>query len=72
MATIFITSNTPAGAIYGRFPLQRDKGGPFVMLHGGATGVKVYLSPELIKSGKAVNADFLYERPVQYAQPGNN
>ena len=49
MPTIYITSNGPTGARWGRFPLQHDEQGPFVVLPGGKAGVKVRLDPAQIK-----------------------
>jgi hypothetical protein len=72
MPTIYIVSNTPLGAKYGRFPLEYDEQGPFVVLPGGKSGVKVRLPPEQIKPGKAFGADYYCERPVQYTKTENN
>src|ERR1035437_6136377 len=55
---IYIISNGPTGARYGRFPLQHDEQGPFVVLPGGKSGVEVRLIPEQIKPGSAFGADY--------------
>jgi hypothetical protein len=68
MPSIYITSNGPTGTKYGRFPLQQDDQGLFVVLPGGIFGVKVKLAPERITIGSAVGADYLYELPVSYTQ----
>ena len=67
--TIFIAARTPERMAFGRFALQRDEGGPFVVLPGDA---KIYLSENLIQPGKATGADFLYACPVQWKPPNEN
>lgn len=64
--TIFIASRVDHKTASGRFPLERDDYGPFVILPGDA---KIYLSEHLIKPGKATGADFVYASPVNWSPP---
>ncbi len=64
-ATIFIASETGSEVRFGKFPLQHDEAGAFVIL---PSDTKVYLSEELIRPGKAVGADFVYAMPLRWSR----
>ena len=74
MATIFVMSPSKRGTLHGRFELQQDEAGSFVVLPGGANGVKVRLSPDQIKpdTGKHFGADYFCDRPISYPKPEEN
>jgi hypothetical protein len=74
MPTIFVMSQSPQGTLHGRFELQHDEAGPFVVLPGGSDGVKVQLSPDQIKpdTGRMFGADYFCDRPISYPRPEEN
>lgn len=64
--TIFIASKIEGRTAFGKFPLERDEGGIFVILPENS---KAYLSENLIRPGKETGADFLYACPVHWRPP---
>ena len=74
MATIFVFENTDKGTLHGRFDLQRDEGGYFVIAPSELGGAKVYIPPDQIKpdGGKFFHADYFYDRPIKVPKLRDN
>ena len=74
MPKIFVFENTAQGTLHGRFELQRDEGGMFVIAPSETGGAKIYIPPDQIKpdTGKFFGADYFCDRPISVPKIWDN
>lgn len=66
-------ANTDKGALQGRFELEHDASGPFVVVRSELGAVKVRLSPAQIKRAPSMmDADYFCDEPISLPRRQDN